>query len=193
MTREGCVLQRSFSYTRIKSKCVFMLGLLVFGLVEHVGQAALAAVLPVKVGSHEDAGTTLLGRAFTTQTVDLAVVVRLVVLEDGQLDLLVLVLDLLGGGVVLLLALLAATPEPEDQVKGRLLLNVVIRQGPPVLQLLAGKDQPLLVRGDSLLVLDLGLDILDRVAGFHLKGDSLAREGLDEDLHLRPSLVEVNQ
>ena len=36
-----------------------------------------------------------------------------------------------------------------------------------------------------LLVLDLGLDVVDGVGRLHLKGDSLAREGLDEDLHLR--------
>ena len=35
----------------------------------------------------------------------------LVVLKNGKLDLLPLVLDFLGGGVVLLLTLLAATPE----------------------------------------------------------------------------------
>ena len=34
---------------------------------------------------------------------------------------------------------------------------------------ITSEDQPLLVRGDSLLVLDLGLDILDRVRGLHLK------------------------
>ena len=62
------------------------------------------------MGRHEDAGAALLGRALAPQPVDLAVVVHLVVLEDGQLDLAVLVLDLLGGGVVLLLALLAAAP-----------------------------------------------------------------------------------
>ncbi len=62
------------------------------------------------MSSHEDTGAALLRRALAPQTVDLAVVVHLVVLEDGQLDLAVLVLDLLGGGVVLLLALLAATP-----------------------------------------------------------------------------------
>ena len=39
------------------------------------------------------------------------------------------------------------------QVKGGLLLDVVVGQGPPVLQLLAGKDEPLLVRRDSLFVL----------------------------------------
>ena len=31
--------------------------------------------------------------------------------------------------------------------------------------------------------MDLGLDIVDCVAGFDLEGDRLAREGLDEDLH----------
>ena len=34
-----------------------------------------------------------------------------------------------------------------------LLLDVVVREGPPILELLASKDQPLLVWGDALLVL----------------------------------------
>ena len=38
----------------------------------------------------------------------------------------------------------------------------------------------MLVRGDSLLVLNLGLDIVDRIGGLDLKGDGLARKGLDE-------------
>jgi len=44
-----------------------------------------------------------------------------------------------------------------------LLLDVVVREGPAIFQLLASKDQPLLIRRDTLLVLDLGLDILDGV------------------------------
>ena len=36
-------------------------------------------------------------------------------------------------------------------------------------ELITSEDQPLLVRGDALLVLDLRLDILDRVRGLHLK------------------------
>merc|ERR1719259_168567 len=134
--------------------------LLVLGLVEHVGKTALAAVLAVEVGGHEDSSTTLLGWTLTAQTVDLAVVVHLVVLQDGKLDLPVLVLDLLGGGVVLLLPLLGTSPQPEDKVKSGLLLDVVVGQSPAILQLLASEDQSLLIRGDSLLVLDLGLDIL---------------------------------
>ena len=45
---------------------------------------------------------------------------NLVVLEDGQLDLLVLVLLLLGRRVVLLLSLLGTSSEPQHQVEGRL-------------------------------------------------------------------------
>ena len=38
-------------------------------------------------------------------------------------------------------------------MEGGLLLDVVVGQGPAILKLLAGEDQPLLVWGDSLLVL----------------------------------------
>merc|ERR1712109_390825 len=81
---------------------------------------------------------------------------------------------------------LVSSPETEDKVKGGLLLDVVVGEGPSVLKLLASEDQPLLVRGDALLVLDLGLDVLDGVGGLDLKGDGLASEGLDEDLHTSP-------
>merc|ERR1711915_716682 len=71
-------------------------------------------------------------------------------------------------------------------MEGALLLDVVVGESSSVLQLLAGEDQPLLIWGDSLLVLDLGLDVLDGVRGLHLEGDGLTGEGLDEDLHASP-------
>ena len=71
----------------------------------------------------------------------------------------------------------------EDQVESGLLLDVVVREGSAVLQLLACKDQSLLVRGDALLVLNLGLDVLNRVRGLHIECDGLAGKGLDENLH----------
>jgi hypothetical protein len=46
--------------------------------------------------------------------------------------------------------------------------------------LLARENQALLVWWYALLVLDLGFYIVDCVAGLHLKGDSLAREGLNK-------------
>lgn len=103
---------------------------------------------------------------------------------------------------------------PEDQVESGLLLNIVVAESTTILKLLAGEDQALLVGGDTkhsnglstklsptcdsknspLLVLDLSLDIVDGVGRLHLKGDSLAREGLDEDLHLvkRTGTEEIN-
>lgn len=97
---------------------IFAFDLLVLHSVEHVGKATLAAILTVKVGSHEDAGATLFSRAFTSQTVDFAIVIHTIIFQDGQLNLLMLVFDLFGSGVILLLALLATTTESEDQVKG---------------------------------------------------------------------------
>ena len=60
-------------------------------------------------------------------------------------------------------------------MKRRLLLDVVVGEGPAVLELLPGEDQPLLVRRDAFLVLDLGLDVVDGVGGFDLEGDRLPR------------------
>jgi hypothetical protein len=60
------------------------------------------------------------------------------------------------------------------------LLDVVVGEGSAILELLAGEDQSLLIRGDALLVLDLGLDIVNGVRGLDLKSDGLAREGLHE-------------
>ncbi len=64
-----------------------------------------------------------------------------------------------------------------------LLLDVVVSQGAVVLELLASKDEALLIRGNALLVLDLLLDVSNGVRRLDIEGDGLAREGLDEDLH----------
>jgi hypothetical protein len=78
---------------------------------------------------------------------------------------------------------LHATTKSEDQVKGGLLLNVVVRKSAAILELLAGKNESLLIGGDALLVLDLGLDILNSVRRLNIEGDGLAGKSLDEDLH----------
>ena len=156
---------------------------LLFWIVEHESEAALATVLTIKVSRHEHPSSTLLSWTLSSQTVDLTIVIHLVILQLCQLNLGVLVLDLLRGGVVLLLPLLGATSQSEDQVQGGLLLDVVVAESATILQLLASEDQPLLIRRNSLLILDLSFDILNGVAGFHLQGDGLAREGLHENLH----------
>ena len=48
---------------------------------------------------------------------------------------------------------LHTSTETENEVKGTLLLDVVVGEGPTILQLLASEDQPLLVRWDAFLIL----------------------------------------
>ena len=152
---------------------------------------ALAAVLAVVHSSHEDTSSALLRRTLPPQPLDLSVSINLVVLEHRQLGLLALVLDLLGGCIDLLLALLGTTAKSEDEVESGLLLDIVVGQRAAIFELLAGKDQALLVRRDAFLVwvakLETGeqnaFDIVDGVRRLDLKGDGLAREGLDKDLH----------
>merc|ERR1711985_102858 len=116
---------------------------------------ALAAVPTVVVVGKEHASTTRRHHgALTAQTGDLAVLINLVVLE-----------------------------EREYQVKRALLLDVVVRKGAAVLKLLASENETLLIRGDSLLVLDLRLHIVDGVRRLHLKGDCLTGERFHKDLH----------
>ena len=55
-------------------------------------------------------------------------------------------------------------------MKSGLLLDVVIRESTAILELLSGEDETLLIGGNSLLVLDLSLDVVDGVGGFHIKG-----------------------
>ena len=68
-------------------------------------------------------------------------------------------------------------------MEGGLLLNVVVRKGSAVLKLLSSEDESLLIWWDSLLVLDLSLDVLNGVSWLNIKGDGLTSESLDEDLH----------
>ena len=69
-------------------------------------------------------------------------------------------------------------------MEGGFLLDVVIGEGAAVFKLLSSKDQTLLIRWDSFLILNLCLDIVDCVRWLDIKGDCLTGEGLDEDLHL---------
>ena len=63
-------------------------------------------------------------------------------------------------------------------MKGRLLLDIVIREGSAVLELLPGEDESLLVRGNALLVLDLRLDVVNRVGRLNLEGDRLSSQAM---------------
>ena len=78
---------------------------------------------------------------------------------------------------------LHTTSESEDEMESGLLLDVVVAEGSAVLELLTSEDESLLIWRDTLLVLDLGLNVLDGVSWLNIKGDGLTSEGLNEDLH----------
>jgi len=159
--------------------------------LEGVRQTAFPAILTIVVEGHKNPCTTLGCWAFATETLDLPVVLDLVVLEYGHLDLFALVLDLLGGVVGLLFALLGAAAETEDEMEGGFFLNVIVIEGATVFKLLPRKNETLLVGRDAFLVLYLGLHIIDGVGGLNLEGDCLASESLYEYLHLCLSSTEV--
>ena len=126
---------------------------------------------------------------------------NLIILELSKMHCLVLVADLLGGGVVLLLPLLGPSSQPDTRMFSWLQswLRTWAQDGestlseccspteschPPAVCLMrkwinarddcselisnTGKDKPLLVRWDPLLILNLSLHILDRVGWLHL-------------------------
>jgi len=68
-------------------------------------------------------------------------------------------------------------------MEGGFLLDVVVRKGSSILELLASEDESLLIGRDAFLVLDLGLHVLDGVRWFDFEGDGLSGKGLHEDLH----------
>ena len=123
-------------------------------IIKHIRQMAAPAILTIVHSRHEDASTARLARALPPQTLDLAIAIDLVVLEHSELGLLALMLDLLGCGVYLLLALLGSSAQTKNEVESRLLLDVVIGERAAVFELLAGEDQALLVWWDALLVCD---------------------------------------
>ena len=68
-------------------------------------------------------------------------------------------------------------------MKGRLFLNVVIREGSAILELLAGEDESLLIGRNTFFVLNLGFNVFDGIRGLNVKSNGLPSESLDENLH----------
>merc|ERR1712096_488806 len=77
----------------------------------------------------------------------------------------------------------SSSTEAQDQVERRLFLDVIVGKCVTVFQLFACENQALLVRRDTLLVLNLCLDVVDGVACLNVEGDGFACQGLHKDLH----------
>ena len=78
---------------------------------------------------------------------------------------------------------LHSTTQTKNQVQSGFFLDVVVAESATIFQLLASKDQTLLVWWNALLVLDLGLNVLNCVTWLYFQGDGLPCKSLDEDLH----------
>ena len=111
--------------------------------------------------------------------------VQLVGLDHGLADRGGSLLDDLYSGWIVKDAtgnLAMSSTETEDEVKSRLLLDVVVAQGAAILELLSSKDETLLIRRNSFLVLDLGLDVVNGIRWLDIQSDGLASQRLDKDL-----------
>merc|ERR1712070_1276224 len=64
-----------------------------------------------------------------------------------------------------------------------LLLDVVVRERAPVFELLASKDQSLLIRRDTLFVLNLRLHIVDSITSLNIECNRFSSQRLNENLH----------
>ena len=84
---------------------------------------------------------------------------------------------------------LHTTTKTENEMECRILLDGVVLKCVAVFELLACKDQTLLIWWKTFLVLDLSLDVLDTICWFNFECDMFACECLDEDLHL--SLIHI--
>ena len=77
---------------------------------------------------------------------------------------------------------LISTTKTKNQVQGRLLLDVVVRESTTILELLTGEDETLLVGRNTLLILNFLLYVLDAVRGLDIQSDGLSSKGLYENL-----------
>jgi len=62
-------------------------------------------------------------------------------------------------------------------MKGAFLLDVIVLKGTTVFQLLTSKDQALLIGRNTFLVLNLGLDVINRIGRLNIKGDGFSSKG----------------
>jgi len=68
-------------------------------------------------------------------------------------------------------------------VKCGFFLDVVVRESSAVFKLFTSKDESLLVRRDSLFVLNFAFDVFNGVRSVNVKSNCFSSEGFDEDLH----------
>jgi len=69
-------------------------------------------------------------------------------------------------------------------MEGGLLLDIVIREGSSIFELLSSEDESLLIWGNTFFILNLGLDVLNSVSRLNIKSNCLSGKGFDKNLHI---------
>ena len=129
--------------------------------VVHEGGSTLSTVVTIMVLGHEASNSG--NRTVLAKSYNLAITLYSVILKSGKRNILGPPLNLLRLGENLLFTLLSSSTKTKDEMKSRLLLDVVVGESAAILKLLSGEDETLLIRWDSLLVLDLGLYVVNGV------------------------------
>mmetsp|Transcript_18167 Transcript_18167/g.44568 ORF Transcript_18167/g.44568 Transcript_18167/m.44568 type:complete len:212 (-) Transcript_18167:80-715(-) len=155
---------------------------LLFVLVEFHTNAALSAVVAIEVDGKEYTGAAYFVRTLLAEMFDLPHTVDLVITQDGELDLLMLVLLLLWFCEDLLFPLLTTSAKVDDKVEGGLFGDIEVGQCAVDVKGSPAEDEAELTR-DRGCSLDLALDLADGGEAVNLEGDCVPREGADKDLH----------
>merc|ERR550514_1151495 len=148
------------------------------GLVHHVRDPGLAAVVTVEVRSHEDTGTA--HRRLFAQALHLVLAVHLVELQHRELYLLVLVRDLLRLRVHFLLALLGAAFEARGHEDRRFLRKDVL-YARVVIKADAAVDEAQVLSIHAVMGGDFLPERTNR--SFRIDGNRLALQRPHEDAH----------
>merc|ERR1711937_416380 len=75
------------------------------------------------------------------------------------------------------------TSKSKDKMESRFLLDIIISKSSTIFQLLTSKDQTLLVRRNTFLILNFLLDILNGITGFNIQSNSFTSQCLHKNLH----------
>jgi len=77
------------------------------------------------------------------------------------------------------------TSKSKNKMESRFLLDIIISKSSTIFQLLTSKDQTLLVRRNTFLILNFLLDILNGITGFNIQSNSFTSQCLDFLLDMR--------
>merc|ERR1712043_148502 len=70
-------------------------------------------------------------------------------------------------------------------MESRFFLDIVVGKSTSIFQLFSGKNQSLLVRGNTFFILNFLLDIFNSIARFNIKSNCFTSQGFNKDLHSR--------